>query len=142
MTATEIQSNFPADIDAILYFERLRWGEKVKCAYCGTERVSQRQNDLRYHCSQCRRTFSVTTGTRIHSSKLPLKIWLQAFSYLSTSKDKIQVRKLQQELNVSYSTAWNIRYDIMGILDRELADVPPENLFESLCKKVLTANYS
>lgn len=138
MTTQEFQHIIKEDIDAIAYFEQLRWGERVKCAYCGTEKVSQRQVDMRYHCSQCRRTFSVTTGTRMHNSKLPLKVWMQALAVASDLTKKIPVKQLQMETGTSYSTAWYVNRDIKTMIEEELQNGKPENLFEALCKRAIS----
>jgi transposase-like protein len=142
MTPQDVQSNFRSELDAIVYFEHLRWGNKVKCAYCGTEKVSQRQSDLRFHCSQCRRTFSVTTGTWMHNSKLPLKIWMQAFSLLGTANAKVPVKRVQNETGTSYSTAWYVHRDIKAMLDEELSKGTPKDIFETLCKRAISPGKS
>lgn len=137
MTTTEIETNFPGELDAIIFFERLRWGDSIYCAYCGTEKVSKRQADNRYHCSQCRKTFSVTTGTYMHGSKLPLKIWLLAFA-LTVQASKLTLKEMQLELKVSYTTAWRIRQCIKSIKsDSEYGTVVGAE-FEYLCRKALT----
>ena len=136
MTALDIETSFPAELDATLYFERLRWGDITRCAYCSTTRVSKRQNDGRFHCSQCRKTFSVTTGTFLHSSKLPLKTWMNAFSILSHSEEKISIKQLQYGLKVSYTTAWRIRHEINNILGNDFKR--EGNMFDSICRKAIS----
>jgi transposase-like protein len=140
MTTEEIETKFPGELDAIMYFEHLRWGDKVKCAYCNTEKVSKRQNDQRFHCSQCRRTFSVTTGTNLHSSKLPLKIWMQAFSMGTAGERVIPIKVLQSGLKVSYTTAWRIRHGLKDILENDTNNTRgiTETPFEYICRKAVT----
>ena len=140
MTTAEIEKKFPEELDVIIYFEHLRWGEKVKCAYCNTEKVSKRQHDHRFHCSQCRRTFSVTTGTNLHSSKLPLKNWMHAFSMGTGSEKAIPIKILQSGLKVSYTTAWRIRRGLKDILadDANNARAEIESVFEYVCRKAVT----
>src|SRR5579872_2530232 len=100
MSIQEIHSKFPTDIDASLYFEHLRWGNMNKCAYCGSPKISQRQLDNRFHCSACRKTFSVTTGTMLHSSKIPLKSWFYALSIITKPGKKISIMQLKRDINV------------------------------------------
>jgi transposase-like protein len=138
MTREEIESRFPGELDAIMYFEHLRWGDAVKCSYCNTEKISKRQVDHRFHCSQCRKTFSVTTGTNLHSSKLPLKIWLQAFSLSASGEKNIPIKYLQTELKVSYTTAWRIRHGIREVMKDGTSDKEAnENVFDYLCRKAV-----
>src|SRR5581483_833954 len=122
-----------------MYFEHLRWGDSIKCSYCNTERVSKRQVDHRFHCSQCRKTFSVTTGTNLHSSKLPLKIWLQAFSISAAGEKNIPIKRLQTELKVSYTTAWRIRHGIREVMkDMDSEKEQGESTFDYLCRKAVS----
>ncbi len=68
----------PDDIYALA--ASLRWPEgEVRCPHCGESRVSQPSADpLRWRCRQCQRRFTVTTGTRLHASKLALTDWWNA----------------------------------------------------------------
>lgn len=137
MIVAEIEAKFPGELDAIIYFERLRWGDSIHCSYCGTERVSKRQVDNRYHCSQCRKTFSVTTGTYMHGSKLPLRVWMNAFS-LVAHEGKQTLKQMQDKLVVSYTTAWRIRQCLKKIMsDSEYGTVAGAE-FEYLCRRALT----
>lgn len=139
MTLDEIETHFPGELDAIEYFERLRWGNTIKCSYCNTEKVSKRQSDFRFHCSQCRKTFSVTTGTNLHSSKLPLKIWLRAFSLTASGERKLPVKEIQMALKVSYTTAWRIRHDIREVMKGAPGELEKsETLFDYLCRKAVS----
>ena len=137
MTTQEIETKFPDELDAIKYFEQLRWGDSVRCSYCNTGKVSKRQADHRFHCSQCRKTFSVTTGTHLHSSKLPLKIWMHAFSISNQNGNRIPIKTLQGELKVSYTTAWRIRQGIKEIISQSESMPTGENMFDFMCSKAI-----
>ncbi len=69
----------PVDIEALSI--SLRWpNTKVSCPHCGESRVSQQSAGARrcWRCKQCRRSFTVTTGTKLHASKLTLNDWWNA----------------------------------------------------------------
>lgn len=88
MNLIEISNKFPDELSATLFFERKRWGKKPKCAYCGSTRVFLRTKDLRLKCKDCMKTFSVTIGTNLQGSKIPLKTWLYAFAIVTDAKKK------------------------------------------------------
>jgi len=138
MTALDIQATFPGELDAIIYFEKLRWGGTTRCAYCNTSKVSKRQQDNRFHCSQCRKTFSVTTGTYLHSSKLPVKIWMRAFSIMGEGTSKISIKQLQHGLGVSYTTAWRIRQELKEMMGNDFGQAVKGNIFDALCRKAIS----
>jgi transposase-like protein len=92
-----------------------QWGDHPTCPRCGvvdTKLYRLAQGKLK--CAECRRTFSVRTGTIFEDSKLPLQQWYLAI-YLSTSLKKgISSVQLSKYLDVTQKTAWfmlsRIRY--------------------------------
>ena len=137
MSTEEIKNRFLADVDALSYFEMLRWGGKNKCAYCESEKISARQVDNRFHCSSCRRTFSVTAGTFLHGSKIPLKGWLYAFASVSSATGKISIRQLQRDIRVSYTTAWQMYQDIKKLMPKVEERIPTTEMFDYMCRKAI-----
>lgn len=94
------------------YFEAQRWpdGEPV-CPHCGSKHVhrlegkSQRAGLIQ--CNDCLQNFTVTVGTVMESSHVPLTKWALAFHKMAASKKGISAKQMQRELNLgSYRTAW------------------------------------
>ena len=62
-----------------------------------------------YECASCRRQTSVTAGTIMHHSKLPLTAWFWAAYLMATHSNGISALQLQRQLAFgSYKTAWLI----------------------------------
>ena len=62
---------------------------------------------LVYQCAGCRKQTSVTAGTVLHRSHLPLKTWFLAAWLVATHKNGISARQLWLQLGLgSYKTAW------------------------------------
>ena len=59
-----------------------------------------------YHCSPCRRYFSVKTGTVMQSSKLPIRTWIIVMYLMSTSLKGVASMKLHRNLGITQKTAW------------------------------------
>ena len=55
----------------------LRWPDGVICTTCGSAEVAGagEHDPPRWRCRRCRRYFTVTAGTALHASKLPLASW-------------------------------------------------------------------
>jgi hypothetical protein len=53
-----------------------------------------------------RKDFTVTTGTVMERSHIPLNKWLMGFYLMSASKKGISAHQLHRALNVDYKTAW------------------------------------
>jgi transposase-like protein len=143
MNLTELNNRFPEGLDAVKYFEFLRWGLLIKCTYCNSSKINRRYSDYRFHCGECSKVFSVTSGTFLHGTRIPLKSWLYAFSIASNLKNEISIRQLQRDINVSYTTAWLMYKDIVALMkDEACENKESEEILEHLCKKVISSNMS
>jgi transposase-like protein len=100
------------------YLEELRWPDGPECPRCEEpttiSRIAARNQ---YECDKCGYQFSVTAGTLIHDSHLPLWKWFLAVYLMCESKKGISAKQLQRMLSVSYKTAWYLSHrirDAMG----------------------------
>jgi len=116
MNIIEISTKFPTDLSAINYFEKVRWGRKPKCAYCGSDKLSNRNKDYRYHCLTCNKTFSVTVNTHLHNTRLPLKTWLYAIGLICDAKKGLSAKQLERNLGITYKTVWNMYMNIRRLM--------------------------
>ncbi len=111
------------DDDAENLLAELRWPDGVVCPCCGGTRVYKLDiaaiRRRRYKCRACRRQFSVTKGTILEGSKLPLADWVRAVRLLCEDPDGAGVADLRRELGVSYKTAQNAIDRICYAMKRE-----------------------
>jgi transposase-like protein/predicted RNA-binding Zn-ribbon protein involved in translation (DUF1610 family) len=105
----EFQQRFPDDAACADYLVSTRWPEGFRCPRCG-EAKSWRlacRPGLTFVCAKCRRETSVTAGTIMHRSHLPLTIWFWATYLMATHSNGMSALQLQSELGIgSYKTAW------------------------------------
>jgi hypothetical protein len=60
-----------------------------------------------YQCNACRQPFSVTVGSVMESSHVPLNKWALAFHLMAASKKGVSAHQLMRMLGLgSYRTAW------------------------------------
>lgn len=60
----------------------------------------------RVGCTRCNRRWSVTAGTVMANTKLPLTTWFRAMHVMSSTKQGISAIEMGRRLGVSYPTAW------------------------------------
>ena len=67
------------------WLESIRWRWVRRCPHCRGTRTSVVANakPMPYHCRDCRRYFSVRTGTCIAGSSVPLRAWVHAIHLMS-----------------------------------------------------------
>lgn len=105
------------DEDARACLERLRWpGGRPPCIRCGcADTVYRLQGKATrpglFKCRACKGQFTVTVGTVMEDSHLPLATWVKAFHMVVSSKTGIGALQLQRNLALgSYKTAWHLAH--------------------------------
>ena len=94
------------------FLERIRWPSGVCCVRCGDTDVWEVEGRNQWMCSSCNYQFSVTAGTIMHRSHLPLRKWFLAIYLMCTSKKGMSAKQLERTLGVSYKTAWYLCHRI------------------------------
>ena len=92
--------------------ELLRWPTGVCCTRCGDTDVNELEKHNRWHCRGCDYQFSVTSGTIMHDSHLPLRKWFLAIYLMVESRKGMSANQLKRTLGVNYRTAWYLCHRI------------------------------
>jgi transposase-like protein len=107
---------------------KIWWPEGLSCGNCGSRNpvaltVRGRPGRTRhlYQCSGCRAQYSVTVGTILHGSHVPLTTWFLAFYFMEVSRQQMPAAHLQRILGVSYETAWSMRQRVRAAPARQQA---------------------
>jgi transposase-like protein len=113
MTAKSVLSadHFHDEAAALAFIEARVWPQGPKCPRCGEmARVGRLQGKSTKpgmcKCYVCRKPFTVTVGTVMESSHIPLHLWLQAMHLMCSSKKGISTHQLQRTLGVTLKSAW------------------------------------
>jgi len=91
------------------WLEGQRWPEGPICSHCGTiNHAYKTKKPGWYRCAEkeCRKDFTVTTGTLMERSHIALNKWLMAFYMMSASKKGCSAHQLHRALGLDYKSAW------------------------------------
>jgi len=104
----EFQRRFPDPAACAAWLTAARWPDGFVCPACGSVRGwALATKASTFECAACRRQTSVTAGTVLHGSKLPLTVWFWAAYLMATHSNGISALQLQKQLGLgSYKTAW------------------------------------
>jgi transposase-like protein len=104
----QFQQRFPDEAACAADLAAVRWPQGLICPRCGHAKAWLLQTKAwTYECAGCRKQTSVTAGTILHGSKLPLTLWFWAAYLMATHSNGISALQLQQQLALgSYKTAW------------------------------------
>jgi transposase-like protein len=108
LSTFEFFQKFPNEEAARLFFEKRRWNDEPVCGHCGSLSVTECKDHkpMAYRCKDCRKHFSVRTGTVLAESRLPLLKWLLAIYMLTSARKGIPSTQMARELGVTQKTAW------------------------------------
>ena len=100
------------------HIEATMWPEGPVCPHCGADddRITKLQGKSTrpgvYKCKDCEKPFTVTVGTVMEDSKLPLNKWLMAFAMVNGSKKGVSAHQLHRQLGITYKSAWFLAHRI------------------------------
>ena len=111
----ELFQMFPDDDTAQAWLEEQRWGGEPWCPHCGSFNVRRNNHkSMPWRCAEreCRKRFSVRSGTPLQGSHLGYQIWVVAIYLLTTSLKGQSSMKLHRDLKVTQKTAWFLAHRI------------------------------
>jgi len=115
---TELTLAYGDEAKARELLESWRWPDGPVCPHChnaGQKKISKLEGKTTsrsrvrqgvYFCGACRRQFTVTVGTVLERSHVPLSKWLLALSLLCSSKKSLSANQIHRMMGVTYKTAW------------------------------------
>src|SRR5581483_11045318 len=132
MAADILAPHFQDEDKAREFLEAKRWPDGVVCPQCGvigeayklTAKTEDKNHKTHvrkgvWKCGGCREQFSVTVGTVMEDSHIPLNKWLLAFHLLCASKKGMSAHQLHRMLKVTYRSAWFMAHRIRYTMSQE-----------------------
>ena len=104
--------------------EDIRWPGGAQCTRCSSREVLDLPKHNRWECKLCSYQFSVTAGTIMHDSHLPLRKWFLAIYLMCESKKGISALQMKRTLGVAYKTAWYLCHRIREAMGNDPLEGP------------------
>ena len=125
----------PTETAACELLEKLRWDGTPVCNHCGSvakhyfikpangvSRATRTGNmSVRrvWKCKDCRKQFSVLTGTIFHGSKIPVQTWLFVVFEMCASKNGVAAREIERKYDLTAKSAWFMTQRIREAMKRD-----------------------
>ena len=134
LSLIQLADRLRTEADAYEYLEDLRWRGQPVCPHCGgiepyfltpkngtdrktrTGSVSQRRV---WKCRECRKQFSVLTGTIFHGTKIPVRTWVLVIFEMASSKNGVAAREIERKHGLTPKSAWFMMHRIREAMKRE-----------------------
>jgi transposase-like protein len=135
LSIPQLADRLQTEADAYKFLEDLRWGNEQICPHCGSVRKhyflnpeNSRSRKTRtgtasqrrvWKCAECRKQFSVLTGTIFHGSKVPVRTWVFVVFEMASSKNGVSAREIERKYGLTPKTAWFMLHRIREAMKRE-----------------------
>jgi transposase-like protein len=122
-TIASLSREISTEADAYSFLENLRWHGEARCPKCDSTDVhyiapgngvsatsaggSQSERRV-WKCHPCRKQFSVVTGTMMHATKIPVRVWVMVIFEMCSSKNGVAAREIERKYGVCPRTAWHM----------------------------------
>lgn len=108
---------FHDDGAARKHLEAIRWPHGPVCPHCGEvenvrRMVGKSHRPGLIQCNSCRENFTVTVGSVMERSHIPLAKWVLAFHLMAASKKGMSAHQLGRMLGITYKSAWFMAHRI------------------------------
>lgn len=128
MNIDQLKERFQDESCCRRFFEIHIWQNGRFCPHCYSDRsyriLGPSARPGLYECGQCKRQFTVTTKTPMHSTKLPLWKWILAIYYMVHSSKGISSVILGRWIGISQKSAWKVSHAVREMMDPGSAFVP------------------
>lgn len=114
MSLPEFMACFGSEEQCAAALKAARWPEGFRCPRCDRAEhyiVGHGARRL-FQCQGCRHQASLTAGSLMEHTKLPLRLWFLAIYLISQAKTGLSSLALKRQLGVSYPTAWALHHKI------------------------------
>jgi transposase-like protein len=131
----QLADELRTEADAYIYLERMRWGDQPICPHCGSVRkhyfLKPSNGTARktrtgapterrvWKCADCRKQFTVLTGTIFHGTKIPVRTWVFVIFEMCSSKNGVAAREIERKYGLTPKTAWFMAHRIREAMKRE-----------------------
>jgi transposase-like protein len=119
MKLTTFLRKFDTDEACRAHLESVRWPEGPVCPRCGTidQATPIPTRPGLYRCGACRKQFTVTVGTAMEGTHLPLRLWYIAMFLILNTAKPISAMSLHHHLGVQYRTCWHLLHRLRAMLE-------------------------
>jgi transposase-like protein len=120
LSLMQFQKQFGTEEDCAGYLMYKRWKDGFACPKCQHQEYYYIQTRKLFECQQCHYQASITAGTMMHKTKLPLTTWFWAMYLVTHDKRGKSALSLSEILGLNYRTAFRLLRKIRAAMkDRD-----------------------
>ena len=119
----EFNQWFPDEEACIKFLIASRWPDGFVCPQCGGKEYYWMEARKLLQCRNCKHQASVTAGTVMHRTKMPLTTWFQAAYLVTTHTPGMSALQFQRQVGLTtYETAFAMLHKLRAAMVRSGRD--------------------
>lgn len=131
LALSKFHSKFATERDCKNHLIHVRWPHGFVCPKCGsTEYSFYKCKNGFFECKKCHKQTSITVGTVMQNTHLPIATWFWAIWLVSTDKRGISAVQLSRQLGICYESAWYLLKRIRTAMGKKDANYQLAGLVE------------
>lgn len=113
LTDIDFKMRYGTEEQCVEAFKGWRWPHVFVCPKCGHHGHCVLSHRNLMQCNKCRRQTSITAGTIIGATKMPLTKWFEGLFYLTENEKPCTSMHLSRKLCISYNAAYRMKAKLM-----------------------------
>lgn len=109
-------------------WENSRWRDGIKCPFCGCVHYYKTANS-KFKCKGCKKIYTSTTNTLLHSTHLAKWKWLVAIYLMATVKNP-SIREIANNINVNKNTAYLLMQKVRMSMSQDEIKLTGETIID------------
>ena len=104
----EFDRAIPDEAAAIEFLEQTMWADTPFCPKCGDKNVYRPSGKplMSHRCRDCKRYFSVRSGTPMENSQVDTLTWLKAIRIMHTARKGRSATEMVKNLGLTWNSTW------------------------------------
>ena len=120
----EFLSRFPDNDACLEEIGKIKFRGGILCSHCHIVTKHYKiKGRTAYSCKICRHQVFPLSGTIFEKSSTPLQLWFYCMFLLTQTRGSISVKNMQQELGVTYKTAWRMSKKVKSLMELHDGDL-------------------
>ena len=117
MKLVEFSKRFPDEEACEKYLYEIRVAQGVVCSKCGSKHQYWDKSGKCWRCAKCGHVTTLTAGTVMHGSKLPLLYWFTAIHLITATKKTFSALEMQRQLgHKRYQPIWEMMHKLRSVM--------------------------
>lgn len=118
-TVLNFQRRFATDKGCLQYLIDSRWPDGFVCPRCQQREAYWKAPRKLFQCKACGYQVSVTAGTVMHRSKMPLRLWFWAAYLVTTQTPGMSALRFARQTDLNYETAFQMLHKLRAAMVEE-----------------------